>query len=172
MAVDIPILETRRLILRALHASDFPAWAEMYADPEFATSLGYSIPMAVDEAWRALAVHVGHWSLRGFGLWAVAERDTPERVIGRIGHYQPEGWPDFELGWALARPFWGRGYATEGAQVALDYAFDVLRRRRVISLIAPDNLRSVAVARRLGQRLVERIVLHGKPTDVWAVERE
>ena len=169
--MTIPVLETERLLLRRLDAADFPAWAEMYADGEFAMALGYAAPLNTEEAWRALAIHVGQWTLRGFGMWAVVERAVPQRLIGRIGFYQPEGWPGFELGWGLARPYWGRGFATEGAHAALAYAFDVLRQPRVISLIAPDSTRSAAVARRLGEHIVERIEFHGKPTDVWALER-
>src|SRR5439155_14144197 len=70
-AMIIPILETDRLLLRPLDATDFPAWAEMYANAEFATALGYAAPLDIEEAWRALAIHVGQWMLRGFGIWAV-----------------------------------------------------------------------------------------------------
>ncbi|MDQ3811877.1 MAG: GNAT family N-acetyltransferase [Chloroflexota bacterium] len=171
LPVEIPTLETERLVLRPLAAADFEAWAEMYADPEFTGSLGYPDPLDRAEAWRMLALVVGHWALRGFGMWAVAERREPARLIGRIGCHQPEGWPDFEVGWGLARPYWGHGYATEGARAALGYAFDVLERPRVISLISPANTRSAAVARRLGERPVERIEFRGKPTDVWALDR-
>jgi RimJ/RimL family protein N-acetyltransferase len=168
----IPILETERLVLRALGAADFPAWAEMYADPEFASGLGHPEGIQAEDAWRALAMHIGHWTLRGFGMWAVAERSAPAKLIGRIGFHQPEGWPDFELGWAIAHPHWGRGYATEAARAALAHGFDVLRRARVISVIRPSNTRSVAVAKRLGERIVDRVELHGQDVDIWAIERD
>ncbi|MEK7387244.1 MAG: GNAT family N-acetyltransferase, partial [candidate division NC10 bacterium] len=84
-------------------------------------------------------------------LWAVEERDGG-RLIGRIGCHYPEGWPGFEVGWALARQYWGRGYAFEGARAALNHAFTALAQDRVISLIHPANERSIRLAERLGER--------------------
>ena len=169
--MDVPTLVTERLVLRPLEADDFPAWAEMYADAEFASVFGYPEPLSAEEAWRALALQIGHWTLRAFGMWAVAERTSPRQFRGRIGFFQPEGWPGFELGWALARPVWHRGYATEGAMAALEYGFTLLDRPRIISLISPANTRSAGVAWRIGERIVERIELRGKPADVWAIDR-
>lgn len=64
----------------------------------------------------------------------------------------PAGWPGFELGWTLGRESWGKGFATEGAQRALEYAFTEMNRDHVISLIAPDNVASIPVAERLGEK--------------------
>ena len=169
--LSIPALTTQRLLLRPLTPEDFPAWAAMYADEQFATVFGLPAPLNAEDAWRALAVQIGHWELRGFGMWAVAERNSPREFLGRVGFFEPEGWPGFELGWALARPAWGRGYATEGALAALEHAFTTLDRPRVISLISPENPRSAGVARRVGERIVDRIELRGKPADVWAIDR-
>ncbi|HTI64277.1 MAG TPA: GNAT family N-acetyltransferase [Gemmatimonadaceae bacterium] len=169
--MEIPTLTTERLVLRALDGEDFPAWAAMNADPEFARVFGYPAPLSAEEAWRALALQIGHWTLRGFGMWAVAEHATPRRFLGRIGFFQPEGWPGFELGWALAPEVWGRGYATEGALAALRFAFTTLDRPRVLSLVSPQNIRSAGVARRIGEQIVDRIELRGKPADVWAIDR-
>ena len=168
---SIPALTTQRLVLRPLVAEDFPAWAAMYADEEFARVFGLAAPMGAEDAWRALALQIGHWELRGFGMWAVAERTAPRAFLGRVGFFEPEGWPGFELGWALARPAWGRGFATEGALAALEHAFTTLDRSRVISLVSPENPRSAGVARRIGERIVDRIELRGKPVDVWAIDR-
>ncbi len=148
-AVTVPRLTTDRLLLRALEARDFDAYAVMMADPEVVRYLGDGQPLGRADAWRQLAFIIGHWALRGFGLWAVEEQATGN-FVGRIGCYEPEGWPGFELGYTLARPFWGRGYASEGAAAALQYAREVLRRDHVISLIHPENTASVRVARRLG----------------------
>ena len=63
------------------------------------------------DAWRQIAMIIGHWQLRGYGLWAVEERATGA-LVGRIGLFKPEGWPGFELGWMLRRDAWGQGYAT------------------------------------------------------------
>ncbi len=108
-----------------------------------------------------MAFFIGHWHMRGYGHWAVEEKATG-RMIGRIGFLNPEGWPAFEIGWTLARHAWGRGYAIEGAKAALRYAFEHLDKRHVISLIHPENVRSMRVAERLGEKLEGRTRLLGQ----------
>jgi RimJ/RimL family protein N-acetyltransferase len=164
-------LETERLTLRMLREADLDAYAEMCADPDVMRYLGDGQPLARPMAWRNLAMLVGHWSLRGYGLWAVEERGSGV-LVGRIGFWHPEGWPDFELGWTLRRAFWGRGYATEGARAALRYAFTQMGRPHVISLIQPDNTASIRVAQRLGERLVGSTEVMGKPALVYRISRE
>jgi RimJ/RimL family protein N-acetyltransferase len=150
---------------------DFEEYAVMVADAEVSRYLGEGKPLARGDAWRQMAFVLGHWQLRGYGLWAVEESATG-RLAGRIGFLNPEGWPDFELGWTLAREFWGRGYATEGARRALAYAFEELGRDHVISLIRPDNGPSVRVAERLGERLEGRVELFGSEALVYGITRE
>jgi RimJ/RimL family protein N-acetyltransferase len=120
-------LETQRLLLRQFCFDDLDALAAIGADLEVMEFLGPV--MARRDAWRAMAMALGHWQLRGYGSWAVEERATGQ-LVGRIGLYNPEGWPGLEVGWTLARAAWGRGYATEGARASLDYAFDTRRRSR------------------------------------------
>lgn len=132
--------------------SDLEEYAAICADPEVMRYLGEGKPLSRADAWRQMAMIAGHWHLRGHGHWAVEERETG-RLIGRIGFFRPEGWPGFELGWTLGRPFWGKGYATEGARRALAYAFTEMDRDHVISLIHPDNHASIRVAERLGETL-------------------
>jgi RimJ/RimL family protein N-acetyltransferase len=170
---DIPTIETERLILRPLRESDTDAYARMMADPEVAYFLtADQKPLSAADSWRQVAMLLGHWALRGFGMWAVAERSDPDRLVGRLGPHQPFGWPDFEIGWGLDRSVWGRGYATEGAAAAVKYAFEVLERPRVISLIDPANTRSAAVARRLGESPSGASWdFHGRRLEVYALER-
>jgi RimJ/RimL family protein N-acetyltransferase len=91
--------------------------------------------------------------------------------VGRLGFFEPEGWPGFELGWMLRRASWGRGYATEGAERALAHAFTEMGRQRLISLIRPDNRASIRVAERLGERLEGRTTLFGQEALVYAIDR-
>ena len=73
-------------------------------------------------------------------------------VQSRTGLHNPDGWPGPEVGWTLDRKFWGQGYATEAGRAAIAYAFDVLGWEHIISVIHPENLRSIRVAERLGMR--------------------
>src|SRR5262245_46264765 len=167
----IPERTTERLKLRAVRESDLDSYTEMMADGDVARYLGDGKPLARPDAWRQMALVLGHWQLRGFGLWAVEEKATGE-FVGRVGCWMPEGWPGFEVGWALRRAFWGKGYATEAARESLAFAFAELGRPRVCSLIRPENAPSIRVAERLGERLDGRVELMGKESLVYVITRE
>jgi RimJ/RimL family protein N-acetyltransferase len=162
-------LRTERLVLRMFRESDIDAYAQMCADPEVMRYIS-GVPMTRDEAWRNMALVLGHWQLRGYGLWAVEERASGF-LVGRVGCWRPEGWPGLEVGWSLLRQFWGLGYATEAAQAALNHAFGELGQTHVVSLIQPDNARSIRVARRLGMSEEGKAELLGLTTLVYGIRR-
>lgn len=164
-------LETERLVLRMFGAEDFEVYSAMCGDPEVMRFIGDGQPLAPPMAWRSLATVIGHWSLRGYGLWAATERTTGA-LVGRVGFWNPHDWPGFELGWLLGRSYWGRGYATEAARAAMNWAFTRREEPHVISLIYPDNAASIKVAMRLGERLADRIELMGKPVLLYRITRD
>jgi RimJ/RimL family protein N-acetyltransferase len=86
------IVETARLVLRMLREDDFEAYARIFTDPEVTRYLGDGSPLDRFGAWRSLAFNVGHWALRGYGMWAVEEKASG-RLVGRVGAFYPEGWP-------------------------------------------------------------------------------
>jgi RimJ/RimL family protein N-acetyltransferase len=140
--------------------------------------LGDGKPLTPLETWRQMASWMGHWYFRGYGGWAVEEKATG-KVVGRIGFGYPKTWPGFELGWSLGRQSWGKGYATEGAQRALEYAFTDMNRDHVISLIAPANVASIKVAERLGEKvegetevMAHHVLIYGISRDEWRKRRE
>lgn len=145
-----PMLETARLILRPTRAEDFDGWAAMMTDPETTEFIGgvQSRPVA----WRGFLAMAGAWSIQGFGMFSVIEKETG-CWVGRVGPWVPDGWPGPELGWAIIRDRWGRGYAVEGAIAAIDWVFGHLGWTEVIHSIHPRNVASQAVARRLGARI-------------------
>lgn len=161
-------LETERLLLRPFRDTDTEAYAAMCADPEVMRYVGERGVLTHDDAWRQMAMLVGHWQLRGFGMWAVEERTTTT-FIGRVGLHFPDGWPDKEVAWALARPYWGRGLALEAARAALTHAFGALRWERAISLIDPDNRRSIRLAERLGQRFERETEIRGHRLSLYSI---
>jgi RimJ/RimL family protein N-acetyltransferase len=163
-------LETERLLLREWRESDFETYAGICADPDVMRYLGGK-PYSRLEAWRHMAYVVGHWQLRGFGHWAVEEKASG-RFIGRLGFQDPEGWPAFEIGWTLAKESWGKGYATEGAREALEYAFTRMDRSHVISLIHPQNSASIAVAERLGETLEGETSVMGIDVLIYGITRD
>ena len=173
IALEVPVLVTERLRLRGFRGSDLDDYAALNADPEVLRYLVGAGPEPWDRerSWRHMALLVGHWPLKGSGVWALEQKETGT-FVGIVGFAEPEGWPGFELSWRLVRRWWGHGYATEAARVALGYAFKVLRRERVISLINPENLASIRVAERIGERLMGHTVLHGREMLCYGIDRE
>lgn len=163
------VLETARLRLRQFREDDLDAWARITSDADVMRYVGGSA-LTRDEAWRSLGYVLGHWQIRGFGLWAAEEKATG-RLVGRIGLYRPEGWPGLEVGWLVERARWGEGFATEGGAAALAHAFRCLAARRVISVIEPANAASIRVAEKLGERFRERRQLQGRQVSVYAIDR-
>jgi RimJ/RimL family protein N-acetyltransferase len=164
----VPRLRTDRLLLRGWRQSDFEAYAAMSADRDVMRYIGGVLDRA--QSWRAMALHAGHWALRGYGNWAV-ERKLDGALIGRCGLWNPEGWPGLEIGWKLARDAWGQGFATEAAHAAIDWAWTELEALRLISLIHPDNERSIRVAERLGLRRLRDETLNGDRVLVFGIDR-
>ncbi len=171
--MDGPTLETRRLILRPPAPGDIDGWAQMMGDEEAARYVGGL--QARPAAWRGLASMAGSWALLGFGMFSVVEKDTGQWV-GRIGPWQPEGWPGTEVGWGLMREAWGKGYAVEAATAAIDWAFDELGWTEVIHCIDPANTPSQRVAQRLGSANLGPGTLpppfEDAPIEIWGQSRE
>ncbi|MDB5824728.1 MAG: N-acetyltransferase [Herminiimonas sp.] len=161
-----PTLRTERLQLVALQSEHFNAFADLHADPQTMQYIGDGHSLDQVEAWLHLAMLLGHWHLRGYGVWAVEERGK-EGLVGRSGLLHPEGWPDPELSWMIAPSMRGRGYAVEAARAVLDFSFRGLGLERVISLVRPGNVGSARVAARLGGVLVETIDFLGSPMQVF-----
>ena len=146
--MNIPTLTTARLTLRAPTQDDFPAFAAFYASDRAKHVGGPATP---EQSWRMLAGELGHWALRGYGRWAVDVTETGA-FAGIIGLWNPEGWPEPEIGWDLMNGHEGKGFATEAAMASLQYAYDTLGWTTAISLVAPPNDPSRRVAQRMGAK--------------------
>lgn len=147
MTVTIPTLTTERLVLRAPTMADFPAFAEFRADP--VRSKGVGGPHGTGNAFEKFAEIIGHWQLMGFGRFLVADRQTGE-ALGVVGPYHPPDWPESEIAWSVFAAAEGRGIAYEAALASRTYAYQALGWRTAISMIMPDNARSIALAERMG----------------------
>jgi len=147
--MDIPTIESERLLLRHFSEADFGPMAQFFADP---ISSFYGGPCDRDDAWRKFAVYPGHWTLRGYGPWALERKDSGE-FIGLCGPWYPEGWIAPEITWALIPGHHGNGFATEAARRALDAAYSDHGWETAVSVIATENVASAAVAERLGATL-------------------
>jgi RimJ/RimL family protein N-acetyltransferase len=166
---SIPTLETERLWLRPLRASDVDDYAALNADPEVMRHI--SEPWDRGRSWRHLSFLLGHWPLRGTGPWAVEHKETGA-FVGIAGFFEPEGWPGFELAGRLGRRWWGNGYAAEAARAALDHAFTVWKKDRVISLVHPANRASIRLVERIGEALLDRVEHNGREMLCYGIDRE
>jgi RimJ/RimL family protein N-acetyltransferase len=167
MMIDVPVIETARLRLTALTERHFDDYAAMLADPDSTRWIGDGQPLDRINAWRSLAMLIGHWQLRGYGMWALELKENGE-FIGRAGLFHPEGWPDLELGWMLKPEHRHHGYATEAGNAVLDFAWHRLHAPRVISLVRIGNDASDRVAERLGGEHIEDMDFYGSDTHVFA----
>jgi RimJ/RimL family protein N-acetyltransferase len=153
--VNVPEVHTERLVLRGFREDDLDEWAAISADSEVTRWVGDPDGLSREDAWRKMAYFVGHWALRGYGQWALVERDTGE-LVGRAGLLRPEAWPGLEVGWLVARTHWGRGFAPEAGRATLEWAREELGADHVVSLIEDDNDRSARVAEKLGMSVEGR----------------
>jgi RimJ/RimL family protein N-acetyltransferase len=163
--------ETERLLLRVPRQDDLDAYREIHEHPEVIrhlTSVGPVGSRAV--AWRMLALLIGHWHLRGYGQWTVTEKASGD-IIGRVGLWNPEGWPGLEVGWVIRRSHWGRGYATEAARAAVAFGFSEVGADHLISAIRRDNVRSVRVAEKIGESFERTAIVDGHEVDIYGIRR-
>ncbi len=168
----IPEIETNRLIMRGFQEADLDSWSEICADPEvirYASLAGK--PLTRAQAWNWLTAMLGHWHLRGYGMWALKDKATGA-LIGRVGLQYPEGYPGVEIAWMLARNYWGKGLASEAALHALRWGFRNLDQETFISLIFPENTRSIRLAERLGESFVGDYQIGEKRLRQYRISRD
>ncbi|MEL6167510.1 MAG: GNAT family N-acetyltransferase [Pseudomonadota bacterium] len=144
--MSTPVIETERLTLRPPGPQDEAAIVTYYMS-ERARFTGGNVPKF--QAWKNFAAMLGHWQVRGFGLWAVTAKNS-DTALGLVGPFFPETWPEHELGWLVFEDAEGRGIAHEAAVAARTHAYSVLGWTTAVSYIRDGNDRSVALAQRLG----------------------
>lgn len=169
-ALDIPVLHTERLVLRGMAETDLDDYEVMLTDERVYRWFGGQAPDRA-EVWRSIAMHLGHWVLRGYGQWMLEDRTTG-RLVGRAGLWCPEGWPGVEVGWAVRTELWQRGYATEAGKAAVQWAFDTLGVDEVISLTLPHNAASRRVMEKVGLRYDRTQPVAGHEQVIYVVKRD
>lgn len=164
------ILETARLVLRELEASDLPDVKGLLTDPEVMRY--WPRPYTPEECAAWIERQRGRYADDGCGYWLAADRATGE-TVGQAGILMTdvEGTREAALGYILARRFWGRGYATEASEGCLRFAFERLGSERVVALVRPENLPSIRVAERLGMVPGKRVIFAELVHVVYGMER-
>ena len=162
-SVDIPTIETDRLILREARESDLDTLATFMAS-ERSHFVGGPLDRA--NCWRLISGSLGHWLLRGYGMWYIHHK-ADDRVIGACGFIFREGWDEPELHWNMHDGYEGKGYAFEAARAARAYGAQHFNLNGVISYIDPVNSRSIALAKRLGATFERNGSLLGEDANIY-----
>ena len=144
---DTPVLETDRLTLRAFGRQDIEDGVAFLQTERTRYMFG---PMKSHETWNHMAGLIGHWAIRGFGLFAICLKGS-DAAIGDAGLLMPEGYHEPELGWGVwSAEHEGKGIAHEAALAVRAHAYRDHGWSTLVSYIDPDNARSIALAKRLG----------------------
>ncbi|WP_261565304.1 GNAT family N-acetyltransferase [Frankia gtarii] len=164
----VPTVLTPRLVLRGWRPEDVPAYLEIVSEEGMAAHTPQ--PSTKAAAWSQTAFQIGHWALRGYGMWAVEDRATGQ-LLGRAGLYEALGWPGCEIAWTIRRDRWNQGLATEAGRAALEFAFDVVKRDDLISIMTAENTASIKVAAKLGLIYDRTETIQGGEYSIYAVTR-
>ncbi len=156
MAVEVPTLETERLILRGHRLTDFEASLEMWADPSVVAHIT-GVPSTPEQTWARLLRYIGHWQALGYGYWVI-ESKAEGVFVGEAGlaDYQRDTTPSVrgkpEAGWALQPSAQGKGLATEAVAAVLRWADDNLAKEfsAASAIFDPANQASMRVAEKVG----------------------
>lgn len=165
------ILETERLILREITADDFDDLLEIWSDQEAMRFFPRTLDRQAMVEW--IERNQKRYEQYGHGLWAVVPKDG-QKFAGDCGLIVQEvdGIEELEVGYHFNKNYWGRGFATEAARGCIDYAFNRLCRRRIISMIRPENIPSRRVSERNGLKIEKEVFWRGFQHYVYAIERE
>ncbi|MGR3453944.1 GNAT family N-acetyltransferase [Pseudooceanicola sp.] len=145
---DIPVIETARLVLRGPEPGDYPDFKATFASYRSRFMGG---PLNPYEAWMLYAAEIGHWRIRGYGMWMIHDREN-DRTLGMAGGWKPAQWPEAEIAWIIWPETAGRGYALEATHAARRHFYDRLGWDGAVSYIDPKNLDSIRLAERLGAK--------------------
>jgi RimJ/RimL family protein N-acetyltransferase len=150
---------TSRLILRPPHADDLASVFSIHSDPA-TNQYNPSGPMTdISQAASVLSDWLRHWEEKGYGQWAIASRDVPQRIIG-FGGLSLRMYLDVErlnLGYRFAVSGWGKGYATELSIASLEYGFGELAVEQVYAVVRPAHQASIRVLEKIGMQRIDSL---------------
>lgn len=142
----IPELITERLVLKAPQPQDYPDFKATFASYRSRFMGG---PLNAYETWMLYAAEIGHWEIRGFGMWMIHLKDTGE-TVGMAGGWFPAKWPEKEIAWIIWPDRAGKGFALEATDRVRHHFYHDKGWETAVSYIDPKNLDSIRLAERLG----------------------
>ena len=145
---DIPVLRTRRLELRGPQPEDYPNFKATFTSYRARFMGG---PLNDYETWMLYAAEIGHWEIRGYGMWMIHDRET-DKTLGMTGAWKPAKWPEAEIAWIIWPDAAGHGYALEATHAARMFFYKQRDWEGAVSYLDPKNLDSIRLAERLGAK--------------------
>jgi RimJ/RimL family protein N-acetyltransferase len=164
--LDIPTLDTQRLILRPHKVKDYEAFSALWADPDVVRYIG-GVPFTAEASWIRLMNRAGMWHYMGFGFLAIEERETG-RFVGEAGFHEvrrdmtPSLIGTLETGWVLSPLFHGMGYGMEAMTGLIAWAETNRPEPEMTAIISPENVASLKLATKLGFSELARTDYHGE----------
>jgi RimJ/RimL family protein N-acetyltransferase len=165
------MIETPRLVLRPFALDDLDAFASMNADAEVMRYIGAGKPQSREQTGARLLAFIEHQKEHGFGLWAAVDKASGD-VAGFCGLQFLDHTPEVEVGYRLAKRFWGMGLASEAARTSLRYGFEELGLDRIVAVVRPENAASQRVVEKIGLRYVRDARFYNTDVRYYAITRD
>lgn len=165
------IIETARLRLRPFAESDLDALVVLNSDRDVMKYITDGEPMPREQTEARLQFYLNHWQQYGFGLFVIEYKDTGE-CAGFCGLQYLDNTPEIEVGYRLAKNYWGKGLATESSKACLSYGFDDVKLDRIVAVVRPDNLPSQHVLEKIGLKYEKFAHYYNVDVMYYAINRD
>jgi RimJ/RimL family protein N-acetyltransferase len=162
------MIETERLVLRQFTMDDLDELVELRADPEVMRYIG---DQSRDRVAQRLGYYISHYKSHQLGMWAVIHKGAGA-MIGWCGLIFLDETPEVEVGYGVARDYWGQGLMTEAARASLRYGFEKIGLERIVAVAMPENLASRRIMEKLGMRYEKNVHHYGHELVYYALGRE
>jgi RimJ/RimL family protein N-acetyltransferase len=164
-------IETARLTLRRFVPKDLNDLSEIRADPDVMRYIGSGKPQSIEQVQTALNNILVHWEQHGFGRWATIDKES-NRLIGWCGLSKLETTEDVEIGYGIAKSYWGKGLTSEAAAAVIKWGFEDLDLDHIVGVAWPANVASRQVMDRLGMKYVKMAYHYQTDVVYYAICRE
>jgi RimJ/RimL family protein N-acetyltransferase len=162
-------LETPRLLFRRFTADDLHALAAIRSDADVMKHISSRRPESIEEVKVVLNEVLAHWAQHGFGRWALIDKFT-STLAGWCGLAYLENTDEVEIGYGLAKNYWGKGLASEAARAAMKYGFEQVQLAHIVAVAWPENAASLRVLEKL--RMIKAAHLYADKWLYYAISRE
>jgi RimJ/RimL family protein N-acetyltransferase len=169
--MSVPEIETARLRLRAFTPDDLDALSSIYGDPDVARGFITRKPKSKEETLAMLTRDIERFDKRGVGVWGVVDKENQE-LIGRAALQYLDRTPEVEVSFILAKPYWGRGLATEAAEALLKYGFEGAGLERIVGVAHVDHVASHRVMEKAGMRYERDGRFYGSDMRYYSIPRK